>query len=98
MLNFEEILNKLKTNNQLLKIYHVKKIGLFGSFSRNEGNDNSDIDFIVDFDKTSFDDFMDLSFKLEDLFKKKIDLLTENSVSPYMKPLIQNEIKWYETK
>ena len=41
---------------------------------------------------------MDLSEKLEDLFDKKIDLLTENSISPYIKPFIQNEIIWYETK
>jgi len=98
MLNFDEIIDKLKNNNQILKKYHVRKIGLFGSYSRNENNENSDIDFIVDFDNTNFDDFMDLSFKLEDLFNKKIDLLTENSISPYIKPLIQNDIKWYETR
>ena len=98
MLTYKDIISKLKANNKILKKYHVKKIGLFGSYSRNENDEKSDIDFIVDLNPPSFDNFMDLSFKLEDLFNKKIDLVTENSISSYIKPMIQDEFKWYETE
>ncbi len=98
MLTKEKILSELKKNNDILKKYKVKKIGLFGSYSDNNQKEESDIDLIVDFEKTTFDNFMDLSFKLEEIFDKEIDLVTENGISPYIKPLIESGICWYETR
>ena len=91
-----EIINKLKENSYLLKKYSVKKIGLFGSYSFDKANEESDIDFIVNFEEKNFDNFINLVFELEKLFGKKIDLLTEKSISRHILPLIENEIKWYE--
>ncbi len=98
MLTKEKILSELKKNNDILKKYKVKKIGLFGSYSDNNQKEESDIDLIVDFEKTTFDNFMDLSFKLEEIFDKEIDLVTENGISPYIKLLIESGICWYETR
>jgi len=97
-MNSEEIIKILKENRSVLIKYGVIKIGLFGSFIRNEQKDNSDIDFLVEFKKPNFDDFMDLSFFLEELFGRKVELITNGSLSPYIQPYIKKEVKWYETE
>jgi len=91
-----EIIDILKKHRELLRKYRVKRIGLFGSFSRDEFTNQSDIDFIVDFEEKTFDNFMDLSFALEDLFNRKIDLLTDKAISPRILPFVKNDIQWYE--
>lgn len=95
-LTSKEIFDILKKNRELLKKYRVRKIGLFGSYVRNQASSESDIDFIVDFEEKTFDNYLELSFALEDLFNKKVDLLTEKGISPYILPYIQNEVQWYE--
>jgi len=92
------ILETLKNNREILKKYGVKKIGLFGSFVRGEQKKGSDIDFLVEFEEPDFDNFMDLAFFLEDLFSRKVELITNGSLSPYILPYIEKEIKWYETE
>lgn len=74
--------------------YHVKKIGIFGSYAKGLENEESDVDILVEFEYSSFDNFMDLSFYLEDLFHKKVDLLTPNSLSPFMKASVKKEVLW----
>jgi len=94
----KKILILLKKNLDILRRYKVSKIGLFGSYVRNDQKKASDIDFLIEFDEPTFDNFMDLIFSLEDLFGRKVDLVTNNSLSPYIKPYIENEVIWYETK
>lgn len=50
-LNKTIIYEDLQKNKAILEQYGVKQIGLFGSFVRDEGTDESDIDFLVDFEK-----------------------------------------------
>ena len=76
------VLDELKKHHQQLQKYQVKKIGLFGSVARGEATANSDLDFLVVFKKVTFDNYMDLKFFLEKLFKKKVDLVTEKSLKP----------------
>lgn len=95
-LTAEDIMNELETHTDILKKYKVRKIGLFGSYVRGEQNAGSDIDFLVDFQEPSFDNFMDLVFFLEDLFNKRVELITENNLSPYMRPYVEKEIRWYD--
>ena len=91
-----EIMEILNRNKNLLKKYRVKKIGLFGSFSRNESTNESDIDLLVDFEEKSFENFINLVFELEKIFDRKVDLLTEKGISPYILPYVENEVRWYE--
>ena len=93
-----EILEILKSHRNLLREYKVNRIGLFGSHSRNEPNNISDIDLLVDFEEKTFDNFIELAFELEEIFGRKIDLVTETGISPYFLPYIRNEIKWYEAR
>lgn len=92
----EDILSILQRNRDRLKTYGVKKIGLFGSFVRNEQHAVSDIDFLVEFEtgKKTFKNFMELSFFLEELFDREIELVTVDSLSPYIGPHIREEVEY----
>jgi|Deesub1362B_J571_1020462.scaffolds.fasta_scaffold14351_3 hypothetical protein len=92
--NRERILKILKEHREELKKFGVKKIGLFGSYIRGEQKRESDIDILVEFEKgkKNFNNFIELAFFLEDLFGTKVDLLTEESMSPYLKPYIMREV------
>ena len=104
ILTGKEIMSLLKQHKNILKRYKIKRIGLFGSYIRGNQKKRSDIDFLVEFDLTNFDknfsgyfdNFMDLSFSLEKLFGKKIDLITDGSLSPYIQPYVEKEVLWYE--
>jgi predicted nucleotidyltransferase len=93
-----EIFALLGENESQLRRLGVSRCGLFGSFTRNEQNDMSDVDILVEFEdgKKSFDNFMALAFFLEELFGRKVDLLTPESLSPYIGPHILKEVE-YET-
>ncbi|MCX6814983.1 MAG: nucleotidyltransferase family protein [Candidatus Aenigmarchaeota archaeon] len=79
------ILSVLKQNRDILRQFGLKRIGLFGSYLKGESNPDSDIDFIVAFNKTTFDNYMDLKFALERIFKRKVDLVIEGSLKPALK-------------
>ena len=76
MLKAESIIKKIEQNKKIIKSFGVKKLILFGSYARNEAKADSDIDFLVEFEKGRglFDDFIHLQHFLEDLFGKEIDL------------------------
>ena len=63
--------------------FGINSLFLFGSLARNEATQESDLDFIVNFDGAiTFDRYMDLKIFLEDLFDKKIDLAIEGTLKP----------------
>jgi predicted nucleotidyltransferase len=81
----DKILNILKYND-------VKRASLFGSVVRGELADESDIDILIEFEgKKSLLDLVGLKFDLEDKLKRKVDVLTYNSLSPHLKDKILNE-------
>lgn len=91
----ETILSLLKTQKPQLSKYGVSQIGLFGSYSRNEQSDNSDIDLLIDFEpgKETFDNFMAVYDIFEHLFKNtKIEVVTKNGLSQYIGPKILNNV------
>jgi predicted nucleotidyltransferase len=92
----KKIMSLLKKHNDILKKYKVKRIGLFGSYIRGEQKRYSDIDFLVEFEEPTFDNFMDLIFSLEDLFSKKVELITNGNLSPYIQPYVEKEVRWHE--
>jgi len=95
----EEILKLLSENNNQLKVYGVTKIGLFGSFIPGEQNDNSDVDLLVEFDpkKKTFKNFMKTVYFAEKLLGREVEIVTPQSLSPYIAPYIQREIEYVQT-
>jgi len=95
-LNKAKIFEELLLHKDMLDKYGVKQIGLFGSFVRDEGKEDSDVDFLVDFEsgKKTFKNFMGLAFFLEDLFQRKVEVVTPQGLSPYIGPYIIKTVEY----
>ena len=91
----EDILRVVLRERKRLAELGVVSIGLFGSFVRGDQNPESDIDLLVEFTphKHTFDNFMDLSFLLEDLLGHKVEIITPEALSPYIGPHILKEVE-----
>jgi hypothetical protein len=91
-----DIMNVLQQHHTHLRDLGIKRIGLFGSFVRGEQRPESDIDFLVEFEsgRKTFDTFMELSFFLEDVLQHKVELVTVESLSPYIGPYILKEVEY----
>ena len=76
--------------------FSVRKIGIFGSYVRGEEKETSDIDVLVEFEEPTFRNFMGLAFFLEELFGKKVGLVTTKGLSPYIRPHVEREAVWSE--
>jgi predicted nucleotidyltransferase len=87
----QEILNIIELHRDTIKKFGVRRLGLFGSHVRGEGKESSDLDFVVDFEDKTFDNYMDLKFFLEDLFNCPVDLVMIEAIKPRLKPVILNE-------
>ncbi len=93
MFTQEGILEQLNQKVEELKQnFSVLSIGLFGSLARNEADQESDVDILVDFVEPTFDHYMDLKFYLEKLFDRPVDLVTADTVKPRLKPVIKKEV------
>jgi len=93
-MTLKEIKQTLKEKMPEIKEkYGVKNLYIFGSYVRGEQTPESDIDFLVEFEKgkKTFDNYMDLKFYLEDLFGKKVDLIIKEAVKPKLKKYIYEE-------
>lgn len=84
----------LADNRETLRKYGVKQIGLFGSYVNGTAHASSDIDLLVDLDRATFHDYMGLALFLEDLFEKKVDLVTTKSIKPRLKPYVEKEVEY----
>ena len=91
-----EITSLLSKNAGRLEELGAKRIGLFGSFVRGEQRPHSDIDFFVEFQprKKTFSNFMGLCFFLEELLGRKVEVVTKESLSPYIGPHILAEVEY----
>jgi predicted nucleotidyltransferase len=84
----------------ILKLYGVSKAAIFGSYSRGDQTDTSDIDIVIDPPQgMSYFTFFDLKEALEKQIQKKVDLLTYRGLNPHIKPYIErDQIIIYEKK
>lgn len=95
-MNKEDIKEILSANRDVLRKYKVKSIALFGSYVRNEQKEDSDIDLLVEFEEDTYDNFINLIFALEDLFKKEVTVVSEEDISPYIRPYVMREVEKIE--
>lgn len=91
----KELIKRIMEQQERLAFYGVTNIGLFGSFVRGEQTALSDIDVLIEFapEKHTFDNFMDVSFLLEDISGRKIDVVTPEGLSPHIGPHILKEVE-----
>lgn len=88
--SIQTILKQLKP--ELQRNYHVQSIGIFGSAARNDLNDTSDIDLIVDFNGPVGVAFIDLANFLELKMNTKVDLVSRKGIKPHYLKAIEKDI------
>ena len=88
----EEIFKTLEQHKETIKGFGVKSMSLFGSAVRGDATENSDLDFVVEFNDKTFENYMDLKFFLEDLFQCKVDLVIPETIKPLLRPYILSEL------
>jgi predicted nucleotidyltransferase len=72
--------------------YHVKELGVFGSFARGEESNSSDVDILVDFDEPIGWEYIDLIAYLESILGMKVDLVTPMALKRQIKDNILKEL------
>ena len=92
----QNILLELSNQRHRLAEFGVEQIGLFGSFVRGEASPESDIDLLVEMSKNrkTFRNFMALNYYLEELFGRRVELVTKQSLSPYIGPHILRTVEY----
>jgi predicted nucleotidyltransferase len=88
-----EVLQLLDKNKAKLTKFGVRKFSLFGSFLFDQVSDKSDVDLLVEFepDQKTFTNFTNLVFFLEELLGRSVEIVTTESLSPYIGPHILRE-------
>ena len=86
-----EILRTLEQNAPAIRRHGVRSLGLFGSHARGTAADQSDLDFVVEFETKSFDAYMNLKAFLEQLFSGRVDLVLKDTIKPQLRERILRE-------
>ena len=87
----DDILATIHANEARLRELSVRELDLFGSFVRGDATDASDIDFLVEFDDKTFDNYLDTKELLETLFSRKVDLVIKSNIKPRLRDRILSE-------
>ncbi|MFO7614978.1 MAG: nucleotidyltransferase family protein [Bacteroidales bacterium] len=84
----------LKNKPGLQRKYSIKTIGVFGSVSRGENNENSDVDILVEFEKPIGIEFIDLANELESILQQKVDLISRSGIKPKYFKVIEKDLHY----
>ena len=87
----DDILTTIRANEARLRELSVRELALFGSFVRGDATDASDIDFLVEFDEKTFDNYIDTKRLLEALFGRRVDLGSKRNIKPRLRERILSE-------
>ena len=88
-----ELRPRISAATEQIQALGVASLSVFGSFVRGEQRTDSDVDMLVEFKegKKTFDNFMSLSFLLEDVLGRRVELVTRKSLSRHCGPRILRE-------
>ena len=78
----------------LAEQFKVKEIGIFGSYSRGEESEKSDVDILVDFYEPIGWEFIDLKEFLEEILGRQVDLATPRALRPQLREKILEEVTY----
>lgn len=92
----QHVLSLLQEHQHEIRVFGVRRLGLFGSFVHERQGHDSDVDILVEFEPEgkTFDAFMQLAFFLETLFGRRVELVTPESLSPHIGPHILREMQY----
>jgi predicted nucleotidyltransferase len=91
-----DLLRRLTAIESAIRELGVRRLGLFGSFRRDQQTADSDVDLYVEFapGEATFDHFMDLGFLCEDQCGRRVEIVTPNSLSPHLGPHILKDLEY----
>ncbi len=92
----EDLLRRLRRHEARLRELGVRRLGLFGSFRHEQQHAASDVDLLVEFapGEKTFDNYMALSFLLEEALQRPVELVTKEALSPYIGPHILQDVEY----
>ncbi|MGD8405684.1 MAG: nucleotidyltransferase family protein [Anaerolineales bacterium] len=88
----DDVVTRIKSNRHALKRYGVTSLALFGSAAKNKLQKGSDIDILVQFNQSTWANYIGLKFYLEDLLGREVDLVTPKALRPATKPSIEKDL------
>ncbi|MCE7073559.1 nucleotidyltransferase family protein [Dyadobacter sp. CY327] len=87
------VLDRLnKSRGYFFSKYPIKSMALFGSYARNDANDGSDVDILVEFSSPVGFEFIDLAIELEDMLQTKVDLVSKKGLKAPLLPFIEKNL------
>lgn len=93
MRNLEEIKSKLQNHKEVLfSNYPLKSLAIFGSFSRNDNHQDSDVDLLVDFSEPIGIRFIDLADEIESMLNISVDLVSRNGIKEKYYKAIEDDL------
>ena len=88
----EEILKALRESRELLDNFGVSRLSLFGSFARDEGREDSDVDLLVEFTRPiGLFQFVRLQQQLAERIGRRVELVTPGALKPQLRDRILDE-------
>jgi len=90
--SIKEIL--LKNKQRLTEKYGLSVLAIFGSYSRNQQTESSDVDILVEFNKPIGIEFIDLAEELEVILNLKVDLVSKKGIKAEYLKSIQKELEY----
>ena len=95
----QQILSLIQSNKQAFRSLGTNRIGLFGSFVRGEQQQDSDIDLLVEFlpGQKTYRNLIGTADLAEKLVGRRVEVVTSDSISPFIAPYIQKEVEYVQT-
>lgn len=94
--NKQQAFERIRSHQSALKQFGAARLGLFGSFVRGEQTEQSDIDFVVEFQegKKTFRNFINMVYYLEKVMGREVELLTWEGMASFVKRKAEEEIEY----
>lgn len=94
----DQIFKIIRDNQKAILSFGVKEIGIFGSHLSGLQRADSDVDILVEFfaEKKTYQNFIELSFLLEELLGHPVDLLTKQSLDPFIGKHILSHVEYVD--
>jgi predicted nucleotidyltransferase len=92
-LKIGEVLRTLREmEGELRERFSVSRIGVFGSSVADSASPESDVDILVELEEPTFDHYMDLKFRLEEVLDRPVDLVMAETLKPRLRPIIERGV------
>ena len=94
--NKQQVFERVQSHQSALKQFGAARLGLFGSFVRNEQTVDSDVDIVVEFQdgQKTFRNFINMVYYLEKIMGREVELLTWDGMASFVKRMAEKEIEY----